>query len=667
MDFINQVIGKNGHSAQDVLEGYEACLKAGTITSKEKGLVLEFLERFRVLSPALIGGYKRARTEGAQEVYFAQLNSIAGRMTGAGKITDEERNSPYYGDLLQEVYKNNVGNWTNYENNQSCDDREQDLEGYRRKPRYEIDLFSQAEIKVKEGDRLDKAKTDELVQSVMEVSNELGARDYDSEKMKQSVGVKVDEYFQKVLPSGSNENELSTQLGIEEKLCVIILDAMYGERKLNDKDLKKLLISYEFAYFEDIRDYIQGTNDRVSRAPNKEYALLCELNTFFSDRIKEINKRIIRAGFKHPQVAKVIPIYFEQLSRSEVSRERRTKIEGMQPGKLGLNDSFIKQIAKTLKGKSGRDYTPEEVKKLIARYEKITRGLKENASSSSKQRTKAVYGQLRTQREKTRQLAEFITGVEIDLRAIHLGEINIAELLAAEQNISGGTYDPVQFEAYTVQRALNLFNEEKTFLASELAKFISEAPAQGTEGETSVVRTREVLNAYIAKTKETANARMVGGVCVSGDNPKKRGKTCLWNMENYFELVLEDPTTHRCMGVVLLHAFDEDGKTLTASFNPSSTYLYKVDEAALFKGLLETLKDFAQENGFSRICSSKNKAIRTNRTGGMFEKAMDEEVSKVAKTYRFSEEKIFSYSPDYKMLDMDVLWEAHNAQGNATQ
>lgn len=187
------------------------------------------------------------------------------------------------------------------------------------------------------------------------------------------------------------------------------------------------------------------------------------------------------------------------------------------------------------------------------------------------------------------------------------------------------------------------------------------------EGETSVVRTREVLNAYIAKTKETANARMVGGVCVSGDNPKKRGKTCLWNMENYFELVLEDPTTHRCMGVVLLHAFDEDGKTLTASFNPSSTYLYKVDEAALFKGLLETLKDFAQENGFSRICSSKNKAIRTNRTGGMFEKAMDDEVSKVAKTYRFSEEKIFSYSPDYKILDMDVLWEAHNAQGNATQ
>lgn len=672
VDFVAQVLGRNGLNTQDILEGYAESLKANAITRKDRNLVLEFLQHFRVVSPAIISGYKTAKAGGSEVVYLAQLNSVTGKMTGAEKLTTAERNLPYYEDLIREVYKNNVGHWTDYENNKSCEDKEEDIAHYQYKPRYTIDLFSQSEIKVKPGEALDKTKTDQLVKSVMEVSAELGSKEYEPSEMKKMVERKVDERFDKVLKVGGREKPKLDTLGVEEKLCVIVLDAMYGDNKTDDKELKKLLISYEFAYFEDIRDYVQGTNDRVSRAPNKEYALLCELNTFFSDRIKEINKRIIQTGFKDPKVAQVVPIYFEQLSRSEMSRQRQSKVEGMQPAKLGLTGAFIKQITKTLEGKSGKKYTTEEVKKLIARYEKATGGLPENASSSTKQRTKAVYGQLRSQREKTRQLAEFVTGQDLDPRRIHLGEMNVAELMQAEQNISGGAYDPIQFEAYTVQRALNLFTEEKDFLASELDKFISETAVEevkeeGEEGKEAkekkapIIRKREVLNAYFAKNKETANARMVGGVCVSGDNPKKVGKDCMWNMKNYFELVLEDPETHRCMGVVLLHAFEEDGKTLAASFNPSSTYLYKVDEAALFKGLLETLKDFAVENKFTRICSSQNKAIRTNRTGGIFERTMDEEISKVGKVYQFPEAKKFSYSPSYEIQAMDTLWEAKKA------
>ncbi|MEK9160024.1 MAG: hypothetical protein AAB383_04815 [Patescibacteria group bacterium] len=652
-DFINQVIGKHGKSAEEIVKGYEQCLLAGVITPGDKEMVLEFLDRYRVLSPAIISGYKKAKAEGTQEIYLARLNDIASRMTGAGKLTAQERTEPFYDDLLKEVYKNNAGKWTNAENNKSCEDRGADIAGYKIRPRYEIDLMSQSQISVKEGQSLDKGKTDELVKNVTDISAKFATCNYEPQVMKVDVLKMVDENFAKI----NHETRLSpaeaANLDIEEKMCMIILDAMYGDKKVNEKELKNLMISYEFAYFEDVRDYVQGTTDRVNQSSNRDYALLCELNTFFSDRVKEINKRVIQAGFKSPKISKIIPLYFEHLSRSEISGERKSKVEGMQPGKLGLTDAFIKQISKVLE-KKGKKYTPDEIKELLARYEKSTRGLSEVASSSPKQRTKAFYGQLRSQRERTRQLAEYITGADVDPSKLQLGEINVAQLLETEQNISGGIYDAQQFEAYTVQNALNLFEDEKEFLATELLKFSS---ASGTE--------REILHGYIAKNKETANARMVGGVCVSGDNPKKVGKDCMWNMENYFELILEDPETHRCMGVVLLNAFEGDGKTLTAAFNPSSTYLYKVDEAALFKGLLSSIKVFAKENGFKRICTSQNKAIRTNRTGGIFERTMDAAITGVGKVYNFEEPKRFSFSPSYGMQAMDVLWEEGSQSAQA--
>ena len=63
------------------------------------------------------------------------------------------------------------------------------------------------------------------------------------------------------------------------------------------------------------------------------------------------------------------------------------------------------------------------------------------------------------------------------------------------------------------------------------------------------------------------------------------------------------------------------------------------------------------ENNFDIITTSQNKNIRTNRTGGLFEQTINKKVSKISKTFSFSEEKQFSYSPNYKMKDMDIIWE----------
>jgi len=60
---------------------------------------------------------------------------------------------------------------------------------------------------------------------------------------------------------------------------------------------------------------------------------------------------------------------------------------------------------------------------------------------------------------------------------------------------------------------------------------------------------------------------------------------------------------------------------------------------------------------------SKHDHIRTNRTGGEFEKAMKDQIKKIDKTFEFNEPKQFSFKPKYKQQAMYVIWERSNELG----
>ncbi|MCB0335207.1 MAG: hypothetical protein KDD62_02845, partial [Bdellovibrionales bacterium] len=70
------------------------------------------------------------------------------------------------------------------------------------------------------------------------------------------------------------------------------------------------------------------------------------------------------------------------------------------------------------------------------------------------------------------------------------------------------------------------------------------------------------------------------------------------------------------------------------------------------------LIDFAEKNGFDKICCSQRKAIRTNRVGGEFERALEARIRQIAKTYQLQQEQVFSHKPSYTQRDLDVLWQA---------
>lgn len=663
--FLVGLVGRFGGRATEVIKSYRDCLETSVVTLNDKGVVLELVQQFRMPTPEIMKKYKMAKESGTERLFLSELKALASRITSGEILSDEERSKPFFNDLIQRVYPNNVGSWTTYASNASCGERNSDLSEFVIRPKYEIDLMAAGKISLKEGVKLDRPNIDRLTNNVLSVAKKFAEMDYDPEKMQGEVLVRIDTLLNGIVQQGGlkgiSVESLST---VDEKLFLLMTEAEYGTSKVSKSELKDLMISYEFAYFEDVRDYIQGTTDRVSKAGNADYALLCELDNFYSDRVKEVGRRIVGAGWGNPEISKKMPEYFADLVEISQKQRRQETINRFQIDKLGLSDGFIKQISRQLKERTGKEYSSKQVREILVRYESITNGLNSKrdlnrdridafkASNPDKKRTKeeitqAVYGQFKFQRDKTINAARAISGAELDPQSIHIGEINLQQMLDTQMSIIEGIYDDEQFASYTGQRFVDLFIDERQILEKELGKFISET---GNE--------RTILNAFITKSKESANARMVGGVCVSGDNPDKNPSQNMWDMENYFQLVLQDPDTFQCQGLVLLHDFSEDGKRiLTASLNPSSTYLYSVDEKAMLVGILGALEQFAGDNNFDEIVLSQNKGIRTNRTGGVFEDAINERIAQVGTKRVFTNEKVFSYRPSYTLKDMDVVWQ----------
>lgn len=645
IDFLNILINNFGTNSETFIRGYYDCLISGVITKNEKTLVLNLLKEFRVLTPNIIKGYKDAVLTKTDKLFVSCLREISQKLTSSKRLSDKERQSPYYQDLIKHVYPNNADKWASYKSNDSCSDRSSDLSQFKIEDFYQIDLLSQGEILIKDGQQADESVQYKSELAISKVMEELRNIEFNQETGNQLLNQKAETILSSInIPDGITLSQLS----LEEKLFLVVSEYTYNHQKIDLNDIKNLLITYEFVNFEDIRNYIQGTNDKTSQAHNQNYAHLCELSNFYSDKIKEVNKRIIESASVSPHISKLFPFYFKSLSQQNSEQTVENNLNKFQVDKLGLSNSFLDQINKVLKRRfPEKQYNPDQIKRMLHIYETISQGLIESKSNSPNVNTQALYGLLRSQREKTINASKQLGNEYIDPQSIHLDEISLEQALNLEKSIQSGGFNQDEFIAYTAQKFIDIFEKEKRQIETELSKYKSTTGKQ-----------RETIISYITKTKESANARMVGGVCVSGDNPDKDKQKNLWDTPNYFQMVFQDPETYRCLGLCLLHHFQENGKKiLTVSFDPSSTYLYKVDEDSLFNGIMSQLQSFALNNDFDIITTSQNKIIRTNRVGGNFEKSIDKRVSQINKPFHFSSEKQFSYRPDYSIKDMDIIWQ----------
>lgn len=83
------------------------------------------------------------------------------------------------------------------------------------------------------------------------------------------------------------------------------------------------------------------------------------------------------------------------------------------------------------------------------------------------------------------------------------------------------------------------------------------------------------VRGYFTKTAETANARTGAHLCIAGD-------VGMWDNENYFEMVLVDEETNKCVGVVMLLAVEgkDSKKYLWFGPNPFESFLDVVSSKA---------------------------------------------------------------------------------------
>ncbi|MBI4240015.1 hypothetical protein HY620_03435 [Candidatus Uhrbacteria bacterium] len=639
-DLVYRMMQRDSAKAESIIQGYFNCLQDG-FPKEKREVIFEFTSHFKIVSLQLLKGYVGSDVE--KKMYIERLKMITERMI-SGTLTDTDRAEPYFNGLLYHVYPNNVGHWTTLERNKKCSDRSADLAEFNIEKVYRIDLLAAGDISLAPGASLRKEAIASLQHPVWNLETKARELAYDVEALKVQFEQKLDEQMARLRASGRYDESQIAVTTIEEKLFLLMADEVYGTSDFSDGVLKSLLLEYEFIYFEDIQHYIAGTRDRVSQSKDGEYILLCELHELYAGKMKEIQRTIVERALQQPATAELLPFFYNKEVQEKGKIEQQTAVAKLQVEKLGLSEGFLRHIKRTL-GRGDKQYSDEQLKKLIRRYERAANGLQsKTVSEKTKKRTKAFYGQLRAQREATMKAVSQILGGKMNAEEYYLDTISLGDYAKMEHRGTEGEYNQEEFAAYTTQRFMDVFAPERDTIAGELDKYVS------TKGSK-----REVLNAYIGKDKESAHARMVGGVCVSGDNPPAPKN--LWDMPNYFQMVFQDTETFECRGLVLLHHFEEDGKKiLTASLNPSSTYLYSVDGAALFEGIMKSLEQFAMANDFDMIAVSQNHGIRTNRTKTIFEASLDERIKKVDKQYSFQQEVQFSYSPNYQMKGMDIVW-----------
>lgn len=633
-----------------MINGYASCLREGVVSLQDKDAVLEFLGNFRVIGPELMKGYIQARNERNAPAYLAELNNYSGKVLGSSPLSEDERQRPYYREILTHVFQNNAGGWGSIDKARFCQDRTEDLAKFSVAPSYVINTLDAGRISLREG--ADQAVIDS---EVGQLKTELTTLAQQSpEELRIGLVEQIDSLIIS-LPTELVPPDLET---IEQKLAVLYALQSSGEVAVNTADLEEVAWKFSLLHFGDHQQVINSLESRSAQSPNPAYSFLTEYHQLVFDRRKEALRLAIGAAAGTENLQEYFRQRFAAGRESQQLANRADTINRMQ-GKFGISPAFITQIGERLYGKEklaayrsemGDQAVTDWLTRLINRYETVTGKFQGEKTSSDKTRTKQVYGMLRSRRQATEKvLGEFVeTEAAHDIPLTKVDSDFMVEL-ANEAANDQAVYSPGRYFNHLGQLAMRIGNER-------LSR--TEAMLGDLQSETGIGAKR--LVGYFTKTKESALARMVGGVCVSQDNPRESGQQPnMWEKPNYLQLVLQDPDTLRCQGLVLLHHFTEpDGKKiLTASFNPAQGYLQNSDEASVYLGLQEVVTNFAAANNFDAVGVSTNGIIRTNRTGGVFERTMNEQIAAAGQEeYRFAAPRQFSNSPAYFMDEINLIW-----------
>lgn len=513
-----------------------------------------------------------------------------------------------YKILVQHVYPNNTTGRAQFDGIESCTDRSEDLKGFRIKDKYEITLSPSGKMELRE--KLNDRDIDDTYKTLEQNST--------SREMLDST---LDEHLLKI----ENKSIFETT---EEKIFALYLESIVNN--FDQEQLKNLVTQYYLTQYPD-----ENAIDEMIGANRSEYTSLISMKDFYSNNLKEVPREITKKSLENEEIRSLVSSYFEKRSAILNNEAKKDIVLRTGVNKLGLNGKILDKIEKQLRGK-GKLFTKEGDEYKLGK------------------KGKAIAGMIRGSQSKIKEAIEGLTGETIeDPSEIHLGTLDMEEYINSEVKIIEGEYDEDLFLNYLSQSFEEVYRDEIEILDREIQKFSS------VSGKSEQAK---AIECFITKNHTSAHARATAGVCVAGDNPNKSPE-CLWNMPNYLQMVFKDKETSKCQGMALLHYFeDKSEKVLSIGPNPSSTFLYKVDQEQFFEKLFENIVVFAEDNNFDRIVISDRPGLVTNRNGTKFEDSINAKKNAVHEElgddsiFDFSEPKVFSYDPPYKADKMHTLW-----------
>jgi hypothetical protein len=566
--------------------------------------LVEYRRRIGIGSMSVYNAFVGCSPEKADrfELYISRLRDW---MCSAGAQPPDIAARLFYSEVVQTVFSSHTDFYTSFESNERCADRTSDLARFKLRPAYEMTLAGNVEMVLKPGASADAARLATVLAPLHKAHSHLFSLPAD----------RVEEALKEKL-SAAHRRRSSERETIDEQLTALLLEARLG---LCPSDKAKEAAHFYHSFrFEDLRGYCEGTRAKAEAAENPQYAHLLYLREFFADHLHDTLHHLVESAFQAKDFQTAAEEYRRRFNEAEAAALNKQRANRL--GRLGLTPKFLDRLAKA------------------AADPNLTPG----------QRRLALAGMIGAEQRRTAAAIKKITGKTVDPGAIHLASVSVPALAAGGGGLGqaesrGGNQD-------LKKMLLGFFDSDLDVIDDEIAKY---KPKDGRRG-----RSRTLVG-YVTKNHTSAHARGVAGVCVAGDNPDHVGEKqhCQWNLENFFQMVLKDGETRRCEGVLLLHHYAEPaGRILTASFQPTSTYLLKVDAEELFHTLLNQLVVFACDNDFDFIACSTNPQIRTNRTGGVFEQAIKKQIAGMNHRLDLSKPRVFSYRPDYRQKELDVLW-----------
>ncbi len=539
--------------------------------------------------PAVLQGYIRiSQTQGEARAgeYLEDLREKAKQLICHG-IPEKVRSMPEYPFLITCVFPE--GHYSNYEKNARCGDRLEHVEKYCFPcDGYPVKLSGLTGYKIKDGQNVDPAVLEAYSQRLDRVRAFISSRGPDNIELQKAFDEKVNALFAKYChPAFSRIEALTTK----EKMILLFLSEVI--RKASDPkhfqsngEILDLVVEYKYAYEENLEAYIQYSSD-VARTHRDEtsqhYMLLNELSTIYGENLKHVLQHNIFGELETCERWPQIQAAYASLFHLEVGAD-------------DLKEKHWERIQNTFENPR----IPDE-----RRFSLLCEQMQGLFGSNIE------FGQDGEKGEFQTKLHAILAPLQEDFSLKKFRSM-VTSLFALRR----------EYRFRINKKLTELFSHDIDAISREIAKYEpvvemeeKERPQGVPENKFSKKSPKERnIRGYITKTRETANARMGAHLCIAGDEG-------MWLNEDYFELVLKDEHTGKCVGMVmLLNIQATNGKRyLWFGPNPFEGLLEQVSSKRCYDYLYRTVTTFAEENNFDGVVIPSDEGsihgMCTNRGG----------------------------------------------------